>query len=324
MNALRIFVDFTPSTEALILLKESAQGHELCFARSPITSILAQGEPDPQINSADIAFGQPEVTALLESPRLRWVHISSSGITRYDTAKFRAELTARKVILSNSSSVYEEACALQALAFILAGARCLPESLRARFANGTPEWSTLRGACRPLRGQRVLIVGYGAIARRLTTFLHPLGLEIMAYRRRVRGDESVPVITAASLSTELARADHIINILPESGETRGFFSAQLFAAFKRGALFYNIGRGATVQQEALLAALRSGQIVAAWLDVTTPEPLPEGHPLWLESNCFVTPHIAGGHTAEEMSLVRHFTANLARFIDGKALVDQVT
>jgi phosphoglycerate dehydrogenase-like enzyme len=92
---------------------------------------------------------------------------------------------------------------------------------------------------------------------------------------------------------------------------------------KRGAVFHNIGRGATVDQEALLAALRSGQVGTAWLDVTSPEPLPEGHPLWAEPNCHITPHVAGGHTDESVTLVRHFLDNLRRYEKGEPLLDRV-
>jgi phosphoglycerate dehydrogenase-like enzyme len=90
-----------------------------------------------------------------------------------------------------------------------------------------------------------------------------------------------------------------------------------------GAVFYNIGRGTTVAQDALLDALRSGRLGAAWLDVTEPEPLPDEHPLWAEPNCFITPHVAGGHVGEAKTLVRHFLKNFDRFICRKPLLDRV-
>ena len=121
----------------------------------------------------------------------------------------------------------------------------------------------------------------------------------------------------------LAEADHVVNILPDSAETRHFFDAARFSAIKPGAIFYNIGRGTTVNQDALLDALRSGRIGAAWLDVTEPEPLPDDHPLWAEPNCFITPHVAGGHTDETKTLVRHFLKNFERFVRGEPLLDRV-
>jgi phosphoglycerate dehydrogenase-like enzyme len=92
---------------------------------------------------------------------------------------------------------------------------------------------------------------------------------------------------------------------------------------KKGAVFYNVGRGSTVDQDALLAALQSEHLAAAWLDVTEPEPLPAGHPLLSVPNCFITPHIAGGHTNESEMLVKHFLENFGRFLRGAPFRDQI-
>ena len=92
---------------------------------------------------------------------------------------------------------------------------------------------------------------------------------------------------------------------------------------KPGAVFYNIGRGTTVDQAALVTTLNSGRLAAAWLDVTDPEPLPPGHPLLSAPNCHLTPHIAGGHRNEAESLVRHFLDNFQRFVAGTPLQDRV-
>jgi phosphoglycerate dehydrogenase-like enzyme len=323
MTGLRIFADFTAPDDVLNLLREGTAGHQLVFAQSPIASVLAKGQPDPQFAGVDVAFGQPDLRGIEEAAQLKWIHISSSGITRYDNPKFRALMAQRGIAVSNSAAVYSEACAVHALSFILAQARKLPLALRTRVAGGTEPWHQLRGACRTLDGEAVLIVGYGAIGARLVELLRPFDLQVSAYRRKARGDETVPVVTADQLPRALNQADHVVNILPESAETRHFFDSARFAAIKPGASFCNIGRGATVNQSALLAALRSGRIGAAWLDVTEPEPLPEGHPLWAEPNCFITPHVAGGHLDEAKTLVRHFLKNLDRFVRGEPLLDRV-
>jgi phosphoglycerate dehydrogenase-like enzyme len=90
-----------------------------------------------------------------------------------------------------------------------------------------------------------------------------------------------------------------------------------------GARFYNIGRGTTVDQAALMAALRSGHLGGAYLDVMEPEPLPPDHPLWTAPNCHITPHIGGGHREQDDNLARHFLANLARIERGEPLVDRI-
>ena len=157
----------------------------------------------------------------------------------------------------------------------------------------------------------------------MTELPRPFDLKVTAFRRNPRGDEGVPVVAPAQLSEALARADHVVNILPESVETRLFFNRARSALLKPGAVFYNIGRGATVDQDALLEALRSHRLAAAWLDVTDPEPLPEGHPLLSEPACFITPHVAGGQPNEAKAIVRHFLDNPARFVRGEPLSDRV-
>jgi phosphoglycerate dehydrogenase-like enzyme len=92
---------------------------------------------------------------------------------------------------------------------------------------------------------------------------------------------------------------------------------------KPGAVFYNIGRGTTVDQVALIAALKAGPLSAAYLDVTDPEPLPPNHPLWTAPNCWITPHTAGGHDDEFGRLAGHFLQNLGRFGRGETLADRV-
>ena len=100
-------------------------------------------------------------------------------------------------------------------------------------------------------------------------------------------------------------------------------SADRFNRMKRGARFYNIGRGTTVDQKALMAALAAGQVGAAYLDVMDPEPLPPAHPLWQAKNCLITCHIGGGTREQDETIARHFLRNLQAWTDGAALVDRI-
>ena len=320
---MKIFTDagFAPAPEKL--LREGAAPHEVIAARTPATSILAKSEPDPRFAEAEIAFGQPDLASIENSPRLRWVHLTSAGYTRYDTPEFRALAKERGLLVTNSSGVFAEACAEHVFSFMMAQARCLPRALASRAGNGSPEWLALRQACVPLRGQRVLILGYGAIASALVKMLAPFAMQVSAFRRTAKGNEGIPIVTAGELPAALAGADHVIDILPENAESRNFMDAARFSAMKPGAAFYNIGRGATVDQSALDAVLRSGHLGAAWLDVSDPEPLPEGHPLLSAPNCYLTPHTAGGHGDESESLVRHFLGNLSLWASGSPLRDRI-
>jgi phosphoglycerate dehydrogenase-like enzyme len=168
-----------------------------------------------------------------------------------------------------------------------------------------------------------LLLGFGAIGRRLAALLAPFGGRVIAYRRMPRGDEGIEVITDAGLSAALAVADHVVNLLPDSAATRNFMNAGRFAQMSSTARFYNIGRGTTVDQAALIAALTAGQISGAYLDVMEPEPLPPEHPLWQAPNCFITCHLGGGTRDQDEKLVQHFLVNLHHFIKGEPLIDQI-
>jgi phosphoglycerate dehydrogenase-like enzyme len=320
---MKIFSDATVSESALALLRQGVAPHELVRPQKLASSVLHQSEADPALSEAEVAFGQPDVAGLAGARHLRWLHLSSAGFTRYDTSEFRAFTAERKLIVTNSSSVYAEACAEHALAFLLAQARCLPQALQTHAANGTPEWLAVRQAGVSPRGQSAVILGYGAIAAHLVKLLAPFHMCITAMRRQPRGDEDVRVITPEQLPAALAEADHVFNILPANAASQHFINDERLAQMKRGTVFYNIGRGTTVEQNALARALYHGQLAAAWLDVTDPEPLPNGHPLLTAPNCHITPHTAGGHHGEDETLVRHFLSNLHCYLAGKKLQDRI-
>ena len=181
----------------------------------------------------------------------------------------------------------------------------------------------LRANAALLQGQSMLIYGFGAIARRLVQMLAPFGMKLTGVRRKPVGDEGIPMVSIEQADAILPQTDHVMNILPASPQTDGFFSARRIRLFSPAAYFYNIGRGTTVDQDALVDALAAGRFAGAYLDVTTPEPLPPEHRLWNLPNCWITPHMAGGHRDEAHRLVQHFRENLARFDAGQPLVDVV-
>jgi phosphoglycerate dehydrogenase-like enzyme len=280
------------------------------------------GRPDAGLLAADIVFGQPEAEQCVESKRLLWVQLSSAGHATFANTDVRAALVTRGIPVSTSSAVYDEPCAQHALGFMLAEARQFPHSLGDQLA--THAWDTVRTRAGSflLKGQTVLLVGYGAIATRLAQLLAPFDMKVVGFRRRPRGDEIIQVHPISELASWLPRADFVIDILPAMTETTEFFDEAAFAAMKPGAIFINIGRGTTVDQAALLAALRN-DLRAAYLDVTVPEPLPPDDALWTQPNCFITPHVAGGHHDEYQRLVAHFLTNVERFLRGQTLVNRV-
>ena len=323
--SLTVWTNHSFRPEALELFKQglAATGHRLIHSPKASASVLAAGVPDPAMAEADVAFGQPDVADTMQQARLRWVALSTAGYTRYDRDDFRAAMTARGTCVTSSSAVFADPCAQQMLAGMLALTRNLPAQLRNQ--DGPREWRYHedRFTATVLTGKSVLLLGFGAIGRRLAELLAPFGGRVTAYRRTPRGDEGVAVVTDSGLAAALAAADHVVDLLPESPATRQFMNAARFAQMKRGARFYNIGRGTTVDQAALIAALMSGRVGGAYLDVMEPEPLPPVHPLWAAPNCHLTCHIGGGTGDQDEKLARHFLENLRRFEAGEPLVDRI-
>jgi phosphoglycerate dehydrogenase-like enzyme len=324
VETLTIYCNLGLPQAAAALLWAGVGPHRLVMGAGAV-GLGGKGQADAALDGAEVAFGQPEVGQVIASPRLRWAHLSSAGYTSYDRDDVRAALRARGAALTKSSLVYDDPCAEQLLAFLCAQGRQLPAALDLQRTTRAWPQREMRARCRLLRGQSVVIVGFGSIGRRLVELLAPLEMEVVAIRRQPAGDE--PVRTLALDHPEAARAlaaaDHVIDVLPASPGTERFFDHARFAAMKPGAVFYNVGRGTTVDQEALRAALVSGHLAAAYLDVTSPEPLPFADPLWTTTNCHVTPHMAGGHHDEPERLVRHFLENLRRFTGGQPLLDRV-
>lgn len=285
--------------------------------------VLQEGVPDPTLAEADIAYGQPDPHGVVASPRLRWVSISTAGYTRYDTEEFRAAMRARGTVVTNASGVFAGPCAEHALAMMLAFTRDLPGSILNK--QGPRAWNYLDGryAIETLAGKTVVLLGYGAIGRRLAELLAPFHCRVIGVRRAPRGDEGIEMVRDTEVAGVLPLADHVVNLLPDASATRRFCDAAFFAQLRRGAYFYNLGRGSTVDHTALLAVLRGERIGGAFLDALDPEPLLPEHPLWAEPRCQITPHLAGGHRAQDENLVRHFTENLQRYISGQPLHDRI-
>jgi phosphoglycerate dehydrogenase-like enzyme len=164
-----------------------------------------------------------------------------------------------------------------------------------------------------LHGRRIMILGHGSIGRALAARLEPFGVEVVAVARHGRPG----VHAIGELPALLPGADALVVLAPLTAETRGLVDAATLAALPDGALVVNAGRGAVVDTDALVAELRSGRLSAV-LDVTDPEPLPDGHPLW-ELALAVTPHNAGDTAAADDRAARSAAEQLGRFARGEPL-----
>jgi len=305
------------------LLTDGVAPHRLIYSSNASTSVLTAGKADPALTLADVAFGQPDAAQCMADQRLRWVALTTAGYTRYDTTEFRENFGARGAVLTSVSQVFADSCAQHVLAMMLALGRQLLPSHAAQLADRGWHYEKRRYESRLLTGQSVLLLGFGAIGRRLAELLAPFGVTISAVRRSVHSERGVRIIPEESVSSALGQADHVVNILPDNAGTRNYVNARRLACMKPGARFYNVGRGTTVDEGALIEVLRSGRLGAAYLDVFATEPLPADHALWTAPNCFITPHTAGGRHDQDEAIVKHFLANLAAFTHGGTLIDRV-
>ena len=217
------------------------------------------------------------------------------------------------VTVCNARGVHDASVSEWVVGVILAMQKRLPECLDDQRGG---RWSDV--VPMDLAGRRVLILGYGSIGRALEARLAPFGVHIDRVGRRPRAGVAPP----SAVDRLLPVADVVVSLLPLTEETAGFMSRRRLAAMRRGALLVNAGRGGTVDAAALEEALRAGVLRAA-LDVTDPEPLPEGHSLHSAPGCLITPHIAGRTTSFPASAYRLARGQLERYLRGEPLINVV-
>jgi phosphoglycerate dehydrogenase-like enzyme len=222
------------------------------------------------------------------------------------------------VRLCNAQGVHEASTAELTLALILASLRGIPDFVRAQDKG---EW--LSGFRPALADKSVLIVGYGSIGSAIEDRLAPFELARVArVARSERTTARGPVHPLTELPALLPEADIVVLSMPLSESTRGLVNADFLSRMKDGALLVNVARGPVVDTKALLAELENGRITAA-LDVTDPEPLPQGHPLWHAPGALISPHVGGPTSAFLPRAKRLLVAQLNRFASGEPLQNVV-
>jgi phosphoglycerate dehydrogenase-like enzyme len=269
------------------------------------------------LDGADAIFGWDYEVQLLRSvwdaaASLRWIQTASAGVDRL----LFPGLVGSDVVVTNARGVFDEPIAEWVLAAILAFSTELANSVRDTVAHRWEHRTTER-----VEGKRLLVVGPGPIGRAAGRLARGVGMSVEAVGTRVRDAEEpfARISGPESFSEALGRADYVLDAMPLTKETRHAFDAGAFAAMKPSSRFLNVGRGGTVDTDALVAALREGRIAGAALDVFEEEPLPEGHPLWSLPNVVVSPHMAGDVADWEERVVEVFLDNLSRFAEGRPL-----
>jgi phosphoglycerate dehydrogenase-like enzyme len=266
---------------------------------------------------AEVAFWVPPFLALSDSvrlaakmPALSAVQLLSAGADAW-VGRLPPGVT-----LHDARGVHDSSTAEWVVSAILSYLRDFPAFARAQARH---EWSYARYVpTDELAGKHVLIVGAGSIGKAVTARLAPFEVTVTSVARSARPG----VHAVAELPALLPAADVVVVIVPLTEETRGLISAGFLAAMKDGALLVNAARGPVADTAALVDALSTGRIGAA-VDVTEPEPLPAGHPLWDLPNVLITPHVAGSVRGLFPRAYRLVGAQLRRFVAGEPLENEV-
>lgn len=296
---------------------------------------LQQAVPDVKLVAVDsvaaAVAAAPEADAIIgicnqdvfaAGPRIAWVQILSAGAERCVSVPAIGE---RDILLTNMQRISGPVMSEHVLAMMLALGRGLPAYLDAQRDGRWDRELVPDGRMWAMEGKTVLVVGLGGIGVEVARRAHALGMKVTAIR--ASGRTGPGFVSKVGLPAEMpqfaATADFVVNTTPLTDATRGMFDADFFDSMHRGAYFINVGRGQSVVTDALVAALRSGQVGGAGLDVTDPEPLPSDHPLWRLPNVIITPHVSGQSDLGNEDHWRITRENLGRYVAGGRMLSVV-
>lgn len=296
-------------------LQTAAPGVQLVAAPSIATALES-------VTEADAIIGYCSAELLRAGPRLRWIQLPSAG------AEYCVRIPAvqeRDILITNAQRIYGPEIAEHVLAMMLAFTRGLYRFIPAQLEGRWNRRAVPQQQLWELEGKTMLVVGLGGIGTEVAKRAHALGMRVTATRRSSRtGPEFVDYVGLADELMDLAGdADVVVNAAPLTPETTGMFDAAFFARMKPTAYFINVGRGRSVVTADLVAALESGRIAGAGLDVTDPEPLPPGHRLWKLPNVIITPHVAGGSDLRTERLWIIIRENIRRYAAGERMLSVV-
>ncbi len=271
---------------------------------------------------ADVFYGIPGTdpaalaSAVRANSHLRWVQTMAAGGGAQVKAAGLTAAELDRVTFTTSAGVHAGMLAEFALFGVLADAKTLP---RLRRLQDRREWST-RWAMKQVRDQTVIVVGLGGIGQETARVLKSVGAKVIGVSRSGRKiDAADDTHKSDELPQLVSAADAIVWALPGTDETEGMYSRDLIAATKPGATVVNIGRGTVIDESALIAALKSGHLSCAVLDVFAQEPPPEDSELWTMDEVVMSPHTAALSLGEDRRICELFIDNLRRLLNGEVL-----
>lgn len=295
-------------------------------ARKRARSPRSQAAFDAMVDSADVVLGIPDhspaalAAAIRRRGRLSWVHTVAAGGGFQVRAAGLDDNELRRVAFTTSAGVHAQPLAEFALLGVLLGIKQFPRLLAAQRRH---EW----GHRRPLgllQETTVAIVGLGHVGRRAAQLLEGLGATVIGvHRRDLRLEYVSRTYPVDQLGDALALSDAVVLALPATPATDDLLGASVLAGAKPGIVVVNVGRGSTIDEGALLAALNAGVVSAAVLDVTAVEPLPSDSALWDHPHMFISPHTAALSRDEPALVARLFAENSARWLQHEQLLNVV-
>ena len=298
--------------QALNQVREAAPAVEIVIAENHNDALNKIVDVD-----AAYTFATPEL--IRAGKKLRWVQVGSAGVESY----LSPELVESDIILTNAKGVYAIHIAEHVMALILSFARAINLLIHRQIDEIWESRANLPVI--EINGLTLGIVGLGGIGLEVAKSAHALGMRILAAdpTQTYQPDYVEHLWRLDKLHDMLRESDFVAICCPLTPQTRNMMSVEEFKCMKPTAYLINIARGGIVDQEALIKALETKEIAGAGLDVTVPEPLPKGNPLWQMENVIITPHMAGQSPVSSRRLMKIFTENLKRFVNGEPLLNVV-
>lgn len=279
--------------------------------------------PEDALREVEVLYTGSAFPRRDQAPALRWVQLDTSGADHVRGTP----LWGSDVVITSIGGISPRPIAEYVIAALLALAHRLPRAAAGQRGHEWPSTAERWAWYRPVHvpGSRMAVVGYGSLGRSVARAARAFGIDVTGVRRggsaRSYDDEpgGIDVVTAERLDDALATADWVVVCVPRTPETTHLIGAAQFASMKPGAHLINVARGGVVDEDAMLAALDSGRLAGAVLDVFDQEPLPPGSPLWEHPGVLLTPHISGLASDYEQQVRLLFRDNLARYLEGRPL-----
>jgi len=295
MNKLVVY--FRASEEFMNHLKNFSNNFEIIMCKGPdkLQSHL------PKTEILVTLFNSPDAKMIQQAPRLKWIQALTAGVDSFPLNQIKKQ----NILLTNGRGIHKIHIAEYAIAAMITLARNFHLMFRNQLKN---KWD--RSVPQDeINGRTVGIIGLGAIGQEIARKASILGMRVIGVKHNPHPLEGVQhVYSPAQMESVFKKSDYVINLLPDTPDSKSLIDKTMFAAMKKTACFINLGRGPTVNQTDLIEALQKKKIRALFSDVYAEEPLPEDSPLWEMENVVLTPHIAGvspKYLERGMDILRH-------------------